>query len=309
MKLGAIDDSADIAVHFCTPMIYKPIWGVRNVLFTMFESNDVTHHFPNAFEQSDLIITPSKFCRDLFTPLTDRPVRIVPLGINPRVFRYKKRSWKPDLGEPFRWLVLGAPNSRKFSILDDLCREFLDGFGERVEVYFKTSGIDLSKGLKAVQESGLTPMRDGEVVRLGNRVVDTRRVSQDQLVDFYYKSHGLLALHLGEGWGLTAHESMACGTPVVVTDWSGTRDFCSKNNAYPVSTVTGKGEVILDKETFYLTYHIPKLEDTIQQVANVMLDYKLATKKARIASQTARRLSWENSAKTLIREVYSVIEQ
>lgn len=39
----------------------------------------------------------------------------------------------------------------------------------------------------------------------------------------------------GEGWGRPHMEAMACGTPVVATNWSGPTAFISEQNGFPLS--------------------------------------------------------------------------
>ena len=38
--------------------------------------------------------------------------------------------------------------------------------------------------------------------------------------------------HRGEGWGLHISESMLMGTPCIVTNWSGTTEYCTEENSY-----------------------------------------------------------------------------
>lgn len=45
----------------------------------------------------------------------------------------------------------------------------------------------------------------------------------------------LVSLHRGEGFGYGPAHAMAYGRPVIVTDFSGTTDFCTPDTAFPVS--------------------------------------------------------------------------
>jgi len=65
-------------------------------------------------------------------------------------------------------------------------------------------------------------------------------ISLNQLVPTYqlgvlYRSADCFVLPTrGEGWGMPVLEAMACGLPVIATDWSAHRDFMNESNAYPL---------------------------------------------------------------------------
>jgi hypothetical protein len=70
------------------------------------------------------------------------------------------------------------------------------------------------------------------------RHLEVRVIDQDLCGDDYWalleRCNVLLALHRAEGFGLVVAEAMALGKPVLVSDWSGTRDFADAGNAVPV---------------------------------------------------------------------------
>jgi glycosyltransferase involved in cell wall biosynthesis len=65
-------------------------------------------------------------------------------------------------------------------------------------------------------------------------------LSLNQLVPTYqlgvvYRSADCFVLATrGEGWGMPVIEAMACGVPVIATDWGAQCDYMTADNAYPV---------------------------------------------------------------------------
>ena len=74
---------------------------------------------------------------------------------------------------------------------------------------------------------------------LGNVRIDTRTLPIADLHALMAASDIVLSLHRSEGFGLVPAEAMLLGVPVVVTDWSGTTDFCDALSAacVPVTLV------------------------------------------------------------------------
>jgi len=64
--------------------------------------------------------------------------------------------------------------------------------------------------------------------------VTGERVPDDSLPGLYAASDAFVLATRGEGWGRPIGEAMACGTPAVVTDWSGPSTFVSEATGFPV---------------------------------------------------------------------------
>jgi len=64
--------------------------------------------------------------------------------------------------------------------------------------------------------------------------VTGERVPDESLPGLYAASDAFVLATRGEGWGRPIGEAMACGTPAVVTDWSGPSTFVSEATGFPV---------------------------------------------------------------------------
>jgi len=292
-----LDNSADVAVHFLAPLWFSPIDGKKNVLFTMFESDDEDYYLELP-EGCDLIVTPSRFCKGIFEKVTDVPVQVCNLGVDPEVFKYKKRTL-PKPGQKFRWLFLGAPNPRKYSIMEEIHKALLSKIGN-VELYIKTTGADFKGGLKEIGRDNVSVEEGGQVVRHGNWVVDNRFLPTSSIVDLMHSSHAFLSLHMGEGWGQNLLEAMCTGLPSVVSDYSATREFADIRNSYPVPVTLEKTEVGLGRDCIdqlvKINAAIPDPFRAMDQIMKVMQNYKKALKIGKKAHNSASSITWQRSA-------------
>jgi len=305
---GVESPEARVRVHFCFPEAYSPVAGRRNVLFTMFENPSDTRArdeiFKPALDASDLVVTPSRFCAEMFREWTDTPVEVCPLGIDPDRFPYRRRRWKPRTGEPFRWLYLGAPNHRKFTILWQLWTVQRRAWGPGVEIYLKHTGLDFqSVGTReAIQGFDVEWTPDGEILRAPGVTIDNRKVDHAELLRIYYSAHAFAFLHCGEGWGLSGQEAMATGLPVLVSDYSGTQEYATKNTAYLVECEHRRVELNGtpdDPDPPPYEGPWPVVGSAVDQAAEIQGDYRRATKIAKAGAEVAKALSWRAAGKRL----------
>lgn len=153
---------------------------------------------------------------------------MVALGVDPDYFN-------PGItGHPlagvFSFLSTFEWGSRKAPEL--LLRAFNDEFRavEDVVLLCKIINVDESVRVeRAVADLGLAS-GGGRVLFSLNELVPTH-----QLGSLYRSADCFVLPSRGEGWGMPILEAMACGLPVIATDWSAPRDFMNAGNAYPLA--------------------------------------------------------------------------
>lgn len=298
-----IVDDGDIYFHYCHPFFFKPKLGKKNVLYTMFESADLTYEFYDGFRAADMIMTPSKWCASIFSPATEKTVYVCPLGVDSSQFSFKKRSM-PGPGEKFRYLYVGAPNMRKFSIMDEVYMSTISRMPD-CEFYAKTTGADFMRGVSALYDNGYFVETDGDIVKYRNFTADNRMLSKDKLVQIYHDAHCFVIPTLGEGWNQVLLEAMSTGLPCIVTGATGHMDFANSTNAYLVKYHLRKLDVNISRtvedigERVKFESHVPEVEDFCKKVVDVRVKYREALRIGRQASYDARKLTWDRAGKIL----------
>ena len=316
------DPNAKLAFHLTPADHFRPLEGKTNILFSMWEFDELPVSYIRNLPQADMLIVPSSYCRDVFAKVYHKEVHVCWEGIEPELYPYKERRF-PQQGEKFRILWLGAPNPRKgYHIVQELIQAMKGQ--KNVEIYIKTTMkkstwrfamkyfaknwkricFENNKfiGWRRVVDKVPTPKLYNSIKRygeFGNVVFDTRRISNEEMKDLYYSAHLFVFPTLGEGWGLPLGEAMATGCPCVASGFTGCKDFFDESVGF-----TLKHRYISDTLTNYdglvVPIPVPDSRDFLQQVVNVIANYQEAKKRAKRASNRMHeKFTWANAGKRL----------
>lgn len=318
---------ADIVLQLVPADFFKPVKGKFNILFTMWECIDVPQSYVDNMAKADLVIVPSRWNKEIFTPLTKTPIKVCPLGVDPDVFRFVERRLPvPQQGEHYRILWLGAPNPRKgyYSVME------LVKIVERIpelELYLKTTSqkkLTLRELLMVVLLRFVGAVRNLEprefkriwqsirrfvlpevadkLTYMGkhkNIVMDTRKLTRGEIVELYQSAHCFVMPHMGEGWCLPMAEAMATGCPCVASDATAVKEFFDKEVGFPVKVEINKTDLSNYKLKQARVY-VPDTIDFINQVFYVLKNYRDALKRGRKASYRVRtEFTWHKAARRL----------
>lgn len=312
-----------IALHVCSPGVFgntpasRP-WvqarrrGVRNVLFTMWESADGIVHPTFGSElagcaQADLIVTPNGWCSDLFGRRTGRPVATVPLACDP--IPYRERSvpaggFTPE--RPFTWLLVGAFNPRKG--IAQLVGAWHDYFAQNTAMRLlikSTFPTDVLARLEATGEAPVVVSRATDPRCPPNLVQDSRLVPRAELDAIYDQADAFVLPTMGEGWSLPTQEAMTAGLPVLATGCQGILEYADPSNAAlmpwrwrPIGS--RKDTIRSDAPDGLFRYCHVEPATLARAMIAVMTDYEAAILRARKAAWDARQFTWQRTAGTLI---------
>jgi len=203
-RLGVSVGFPDIANDICTRYL---------VLYTMYEANDIPDDWKPVVASAREVWVPSQFCAEVFRKYNPR-IRIVPWGIDEAVFRKGKR--KRRAGE-YVFGAVGRQGPRKGT--DVMVRAFEMAFGGR---------DDVKLVIKTRDTASLPEIRNENV-----EVIDTDW-DEAQLAQFYRDIDCLVEPSRGEGFGQPPMQAAFCGTPSLVTSWSGPVDYLDDNGIWGI---------------------------------------------------------------------------
>lgn len=202
--------------------------GSRRIAYVVWETTVMPPDKVKILQSMDEVWTPSNWGRRLLVDngIAEDRVGVVPEGVDVEKFRSAEEA--RGGGRPFRFLFVGKWEGRKgVELLIDAYREEFRP-EEPVELVLHgwnpyLPGFNLEANIRRAVGGRRTPP-----------VVASRPVTEDALTRLYNSCDVFVLPTRAEGWGLPITEAMACGLPVIVTDYSAPVDYLNDDVAYMI---------------------------------------------------------------------------
>ena len=221
-------DASRIQVVYGQGDVFQSNFGRYKIGFTMLETDRIPGEWVRQANQMDEVWVPSNFNAQTFQASgVSRPIHVIPLGVDPNYFNPKIARY--PLSGVYTFLSVFEWGERKMPEI--LLKAFSDEFrtDEQVVLICKTVNGDPRVKVHG-QIAALNLGRMEERIHLSlNQFIPTA-----QLGALYCSADCFILPTRGEGWGMPVIEAMACGLPVIATDWSAHCDFMNAENAYPL---------------------------------------------------------------------------
>jgi glycosyltransferase involved in cell wall biosynthesis len=223
--------------HIFPTAFHRDPAAVASIGRTMFETDRIPASWVERCNAMDEVWVPSDFNLETFarSGVEPRKLRKLPGAIDAERFRtpVSPLPFGPN-GHGFRFLSIFDWSLRKG--WDVLLRAFVEEFQPAEDVclglkLYSSSGApdtELVERVRGYVHSILGSERAPRIVILGGTLDDL------QMRRLYRASDAYVMPSRGEGWGRPLMEAMASGLPTIGTNWSGSTEFMTPDNAYLV---------------------------------------------------------------------------
>jgi glycosyltransferase involved in cell wall biosynthesis len=228
------DKDIKTVINFCvSPQHFDPVSGKKNICFTVWSHDNYPSSWAKATYRWDEIWTPSlsNFAAIVDAGGSHKNLRLVPHGYEPDIF-YPVKKEKNDK------MVFGMCNAICYFKGADLAiTSFLEYFNENDKVELKIMSTDFKRSPDHKEDRhGVYHAQYKEYLRRYNKNIKTSYIEKDsslsEMADFYRSCDCILTPHRGDGFGLVGLEAMACGVPIIVSNYHGPKDYIRPDYPY-----------------------------------------------------------------------------
>lgn len=212
---------------------------------------------------------------------------------------FRKSDQRVELGtnKKFKFLFVGGTIHRKG--IDVLLNAYLSAFTNKDDVCLVIKDVCTNSAY-----AGQTISKTIEKISVNKNFAEVLYIkdeyrTENQIVSLYNSCDCLVHPYRAEGFGLPVAEAMACGLPVIVTNYGACMDFCNMKNAFlveskiEISKEKRIGDIVTIGNPFWAEPDIASLKDNMQYLYN---NYDVACAKAKVAYNDIReKFTWENT--------------
>jgi glycosyltransferase involved in cell wall biosynthesis len=203
-------------VYHCIPPMQQRLLNNRTektIGFGIIECNSIPCNWKDILNKNNVVITPSKFCKDvLIKNGVVKPIYVIPHALNSDIY-YKSDNEKVN-GTKF--LAVGTYRNRKN--FDNLIKGWIEAFDikDNVKLTLKTDlKLNFEKRIKE-----LTKGKNIAPIKIISEVW-----SDERMGELYRNSDCYISVSRGEGFGLGGLQAMASGCFIISPKVSGESEY------------------------------------------------------------------------------------
>lgn len=219
VKVMRYYDGQSVSILFHNPYGITRMESPYRIIFTMFESTKIPDDWIPYLESASEVWVPSKWCSAVFAKAGIK-AKVIPLGYDDQVFKYKEREVKNKYHKNFTFLHFNAFNVRK---------GFLEVFKAFTQEFQKDEPVRLL--LKTTLNQAPLPITKSQYPNID---IIFGKNSEKQLLDIMYDSDCFVFPSRGEGFGMTPLECMATGMSAIVPNAHGISEYFNREYMYEV---------------------------------------------------------------------------
>ncbi len=269
------------------PVAYKS----KDTLYTMWEASLVRRDWADQVNKAGCLVVPCEWNHIGFRHSgVHLPIRKVPLGIDPLVFK-PRDGWHPARETVTFGCAARMAHGGTRKGIAEVIAAFLDAFPTERNVRLR---------VKLWPDCEVADPDDARVT------FDRRVLTTEQLASWYRGLDVYVSASKGEGFGLQTLQAMGCGVPVVAPAHSGMAEYLSDACAWLVDwdeTPVPNGFLIYGVKG--ACWCVPRHESLVARMREAHGDAWARLAKGHAAAGIAAGFTWERTA----RELLAVLEE
>lgn len=280
--------------------LYEHVGRGLNVGFPIFELDRFSKLEVSSLNSCDLLFVPSEWGKSVFEANNIQPAStVVPLGVDMKVFN-PTNPVRPH-GKPFTFFFPGKFEYRKgFDIVVEVFEKAFN-VTDNFEVLFLPNNHFLTQEQTSQWITYLTGSKFGNKFKLiapQNSPSDVAKIVND--------CDCIVSFSRAEGWNLPLLEGLACGKPVVATNYSAQTEFLDSSNSTLIN-VENKEEafdgVFFHGGGSWLAFD----ESTVNKMAKAVKEaYNRGPVFNEEGLKTAQSFTWHDTASKIIDKLKQV---